>query len=379
MALPDRLASLGPKRILSLDGGGIRGLITLGFLARIEQLLSERHQSQKLRLRDYFDLIGGTSTGAIIASGLAIGLEVAEIKDIYLRLGPRAFGTTRWWWNWWQSMYDSAPLQRELLHVFGDRRLDDDGITTGLCIVTKRADTGSTWPLINHPGGRYFGANRSILLRQALRASTAAPIYYLPEVVDVGRTEQGLFLDGGVSLANNPALQLFLLATLKGFPFRWSVGADRMLLVSVGTGGWKDSVPISSAVQIFTAFRKRFMFFVRIINMLQDDGSKQAQLILQYLSQSATPWMMDGEVGDLSADLLHPRPALTYLRYDAILDRDGLEQIGLPELVGRAAPLREMSATANTEALQLIGDRAAALQIRADHFPVSFDINRDNK
>lgn len=374
MALLDRLTSPGPKRILSLDGGGIRGLITLGFLTRIEQLLRERHRNPGLRLRDYFDLIGGTSTGAIIASGLAIGLEVAEIKDIYLRLGPRAFGTTRWWWNWWQSMYDSAPLQKELLHVFGDRRLDDNGVTTGLCIVAKRADTGSTWPLINHPGGKYFEANRSILLRQALRASTAAPIYYMPEMVDVGGKEQGLFLDGGVSLANNPALQLFLLATLKGFPFRWSVGADRLLLVSVGTGGWKDSVPISSAVQIFTAFRKRLMFFVRIITMLQDDGSRQAQLILQYLSHSVTPWMMDREVGDLSADLLTPQPALTYLRYDAVLEREGLEQLGLPELVGRVTPLREMSATENTDSLKVIGERAAEVQIRTEHFPVSFDV-----
>lgn len=374
MSLLARLSDPGPKRILSLDGGGIRGLITLGFLSRIEQLLRERHCNPDLRLRDYFDLIGGTSTGAIIASGLAIGLEVAEIKDIYLRLGPSAFGTTRWWWNWWQSMYDFAPLQKELLQVFGDRRLDDSGITTGLCIVAKRADTGSTWPLINHPSGKYFEANRSILMRQALRASTAAPIYYMPEMVDVGGKEQGLFLDGGVSLANNPALQLFLLATLNGFPFRWPIGADRLLLVSIGTGGWKDSVPISSAIQIFTAFRKRLMFFVRIITMLQDDGSKQAQLLLQYLSHSATPWMMDREVGDLSTDLLVPQPALTYLRYDAVLEREGLEQLGLPELVGRVTPLREMSATENMDSLKVIGQRAAEAQIRNEHFPSAFDM-----
>ena len=373
MNLQSRLSDPGPKRILSLDGGGIRGLITLGFLSRIEQLLRERFANPAMRLRDYFDLIGGTSTGAVIAAGLAIGLEVAEVRDIYLRLGPSAFGTKRWWWNWWQSKYDYLPLQKELSHVFEDRHLDDESITTGLCIVIKRADSGSTWPLINHPGGKYYVANRSILIRQALRASTAAPIYFMPETVDVGEEEKGLFIDGGVSLANNPALLLFLLATLKGFPFRWSCGADRLLLVSVGTGGWKDKVPLGRAIEIFTAFRSRLDFIARIVTMLQDDGSRQAQLLLQYLSNTATPWVMDSEAGDLGGDLLNGRPALTYLRYDAVLDYQGLTGLGLLELIGRVDPLREMSATENTNSLTIIGERAAKAQVRAEHFPPAFD------
>ena len=61
-----------PKRVLALDGGGLRGILTLSFLAEIESMLRERHDGSKLfRLAHYFDLIAGTSTGAIIAAALA--------------------------------------------------------------------------------------------------------------------------------------------------------------------------------------------------------------------------------------------------------------------------------------------------------------------
>jgi uncharacterized protein len=84
MSVLERLTTPGPKRLLALDGGGIRGAITLGFLEQMERLLRARHKREDLKLCDYFNLIGGTSTGAIIASGLAIGMTASEIKRMYL-------------------------------------------------------------------------------------------------------------------------------------------------------------------------------------------------------------------------------------------------------------------------------------------------------
>ena len=78
-----------PKRILALDGGGIRGALTLGFLERI---VREKEGNPNLLLCDYFDLIGGTSTGAIIAAGLSIGKTAGEIKSLYLSIGDKIFG-----------------------------------------------------------------------------------------------------------------------------------------------------------------------------------------------------------------------------------------------------------------------------------------------
>jgi patatin-like phospholipase/acyl hydrolase len=72
----------GPKRILALDGGGVRGIISLAYLERLEAILRERFGPDTV-LADYFDLIGGASTGAIIATGLALGLPVKRLIATY--------------------------------------------------------------------------------------------------------------------------------------------------------------------------------------------------------------------------------------------------------------------------------------------------------
>src|SRR5690242_5395276 len=86
--LKAKLANNGkPNRILALDGGGIRGALTLGYLEKLETLLRERSGNQNLKLCDYFDLIGGTSTGAIIASCLATGMDVKTVIGLYEEFG----------------------------------------------------------------------------------------------------------------------------------------------------------------------------------------------------------------------------------------------------------------------------------------------------
>src|SRR4051812_42061796 len=84
--------SYKPKRILALDGGGIRGLLTAGLLQRLEDILRTRAGGDPaFRLSDYFDLIGGTSTGSIIAAGLSLGMSATEVRDAYFELGNATF------------------------------------------------------------------------------------------------------------------------------------------------------------------------------------------------------------------------------------------------------------------------------------------------
>ena len=90
------------KRLLALDGGGIMGCITLRILARIERDLREATGNSNLLLRDFFDYIGGTSTGAIIAAGLAIGKSVEEVSELYRRDGA--------------AMFTKAPLLDRVRH-----------------------------------------------------------------------------------------------------------------------------------------------------------------------------------------------------------------------------------------------------------------------
>ena len=90
--LADRYREPRPRKILALDGGGIRGVITLGVLKRLEdELRSARGGDPAFTLSDFFDLIGGTSTGAIIATGLALGMSVEDITSFYHEFGSVAF------------------------------------------------------------------------------------------------------------------------------------------------------------------------------------------------------------------------------------------------------------------------------------------------
>src|SRR6185503_17032898 len=107
-----RAAAGGPHRVLALDGGGIRGLITLPVLVRLEALLRRAlGRGDDFRLCEFFDCIGGTSTGAIIATGLARGLSARELLEFYRGFGEEVF-RKRPILERWRALYDNGPLER---------------------------------------------------------------------------------------------------------------------------------------------------------------------------------------------------------------------------------------------------------------------------
>ncbi|HRH50268.1 MAG TPA: patatin-like phospholipase family protein [Panacibacter sp.] len=388
MSLQNHLFDEGPKRILALDGGGIRGALTLGYLQKIEDILREQNGNDPgFRLCDYFDLIGGTSTGSIIASCLAIGMKVEDITNMYFDLGGKIFAKKYNWWNVFQfkemihAGYDEKPLEQELQKVFGDITIGSDKIKTGLCVVAKRADTNSVWPLINHPGGKYYGTadgmNKDILLWKAVRASSAAPSYFVPQVIEVGGgMSSAAFVDGGVSMANNPAFHLLMVATLKGFPFHWKTGADNLLLVSVGTGmGRLNRLPKNISDNNLLNWAQQ------IPDMFMQDASWHNQAILQWLSKSPTAWEIDGEIGDLQDDLLaadaNGKGVLSYLRYNMWIDEKNLGEImKRPYTKQEIDGLTEMSNAASRFELNKIGKAGAEVQVKATHFPESFKLKK---
>src|SRR5205823_57912 len=117
--------------ILSLDGGGVRGVISVAFLERIEAILTAQ-AGRDISLSDHFDLIGGTSTGAIIAGALALGKTTGELKDIYHRLAPRAFQRSRFRIPFLQPKFDVTVLRREIAAIVGEQTLDSPELRTGL-------------------------------------------------------------------------------------------------------------------------------------------------------------------------------------------------------------------------------------------------------
>lgn len=383
MSLLQKLQPNGPKRILALDGGGIRGALTLGYLQKIEDVLRAQHGNRtEFRLSDYFDLIGGTSTGSIIAACLATGMSVKEIKEKYFTLGGKIFGDKHKWFQVFKKVkakYDARPLEKELEAVFGDITLGSDKILTGLCIVAKRADTNSVWPLINHPEGKFFdseiGKNKDILLWKAVRASAAAPTYFLPQVVDVGGgLPEAAFVDGGVSMANNPALQLLMVATLKGFPFHWKLGADNIFVVSVGTG---MSKPRKLPAQITD--NHLLNWAQEIPDMLMQDASWHNQIILQWLSNSPTRWQIDSEIGKMEEDLLvidtSGKGFISYLRFNLWLEAESLKSLmGKDYSQKEVDELVEMSNADSRFELFDIGAEAAKGEVKEIYFPEYFKV-----
>ena len=375
-ALLERFDSKSPKKILSLDGGGIRGALTLGYLKKMEDILKAKYPDKPdFRMSDYFDLIGGTSTGAIIAGLLALGKTVDEIKVLYMDLGDKIFGKKMNWWNpletmkWMKANYDYRGMMEGLKFAFGeDTILGSDKVKTGLCIVSKRADTNSIWPLINHPRGKYYDApkskNKNLLLWQVVRASTAAPTYFAPQMIDVGEGQQAAFIDGGLSMANNPALTLVMIATLKGFPFQWEMGDDKMFLVSVGTG-YQEFKRHAGEIDEATILT----WASNIPEMLMQDASWQNRIMLQWLSQSATAEVMDSEIGNMDGDILSGKALLSYLRYNFKITVENLNALGFDRTFDDddAASIADMAKPANKEILYEIGYKASSA-IKPEHF-----------
>jgi predicted acylesterase/phospholipase RssA len=370
----------GPKRILALDGGGVRGILTLQYLKRMEELLCKRTRNDpNFRLSQYFDLIGGTSTGSIIATGLALGWTVEKLETLYNELAGQVFQRSIWRQGILQAKFPRTPLIKALTMQFGDRTLGSEDLQTGLMIMTKRLDSGSPWPLMNNPKGHYFdpvskkgtaAPNKDFLLREVVRASTAAPHYFNPERLRIGKNAEGAFVDGGVSPHNNPALQLLLMATAKGFGLKWAAGADQLLLVSVGTGAQEIRLSVNEIMNMSSA-----KVSLQALTSLMNDCDAMNQTILQWMSGSPTAWKIDREIGDLQGDILGGRELFSYLRYNVVLDREWLQtNLGVDLKAREVKGLQEMDKPKNMSKLALLGATASHVQIQPDHFPTVFDV-----
>ena len=371
----------GPKRILALDGGGIRGVLTLQFLQAIESLIKKRFGDNTL-MCDYFDLIGGTSTGSIIAAGLACGMTVSALQAVYEKLGADVFQAGGFGKFLPESLqgklgpkFPAKPLQAELDRQLGaDTTLDSAKIRTGLMIMTKRLDTGSPWPLNNGGGGKYAAQDGALRLTQIVRASTAAPTYFAPEEIAIhardGTVVDGAFVDGGVTPFNDPALQLLMLAALQGYGFRWPTGKDRLLILSVGTGQYKEPRSAKAVMADPAALQG-----IAALQSLMDDCERMNRATLQWLTNCLTPTIIDRAVGDMKLDSHSGPQVATFVRYNAILEQAWLKaELGVDLEGDKLEQIRKMDDPANLSSLSDLGRLAAVKQVKPEHLPASFDL-----
>lgn len=374
--LLERYRADGPRKMLALDGGGIRGVLTLEILAKIEKVLADATgKGEDFRMCDFFDYIGGTSTGAIIAAGLALGMSVTSLQKFYKETGPKMFDKA-FLLRRLKGLYKSEPLTEELKRTFGEHTdLFPENLRCLLLIVTRNATTDSPWPISSNPLARYNrpnlrNCNLRIPLWQLVRASTAAPIFFPPEVVewDPNNVDNTfVFVDGGVTPYNNPSFLLYRMATLEPYNLQWKRGERDLLLISVGTGAApqvdNDIYSDRNAVSNLVGLPSTFMYG----SLVDHDINCRA------VGRCVYGAPIDSEMGDLiPRDGGTPVPlsvdlgrAFLYARYNADLSPAGLKALGFEHL--DPAQIGKLDAIDSIDDLSAVG-RKVAEEVKLEHF-----------
>jgi uncharacterized protein len=254
-----------PCLILSIDGGGLRGLIPVLILKHIEEKVQASNRSNR-KLVTYFNLIAGTSTGGLIACGMSLGtgnstgdtqLDLDELENLYRAKGNEIFpykGKLRDWlrrslfsiWNYWRPQFGKQGIENVLTEIFRDKKISD--CIRPILITTYNVSTHEPYYFSTRKlyDGKH-NVSHDNLLTQVCRATSAGPTY-LPASM-VWSPQRMICIDGGV-FQNNPATTALVdvlmypdIYGVKGAPI------DDVFLLSLGTGRFNE--PVSSK----TAFK----------------------------------------------------------------------------------------------------------------------------
>lgn len=364
------------KRILSLDGGGLRVFFSLEVLEKVEAMVRQRLGRPDAVLADHFDLIAGTSTGAILGAFLAWGLSIAEIKILYRKMAIKVFRPYRNPLQWLLNRYDSGPLSKSLRDFFVEedakgKRLATLGsplLRTIFLAVMRNASTGSAWPLCSHPNLKYNererqNCNLDVPLWSIVRASTAAPTFFAPQRIQTGENSFQ-FVDGAITPYNNPALIAAMMVTEPCFNIGWPSGEDRLYVLSVGTGRTRVRYANTSSV-----WENALPSVVsKTITALIEGTTQQQDFLCRVVGRCLHGPEIDREIGQLIemeplADGQLPQSRrFTYVRYNT----DFTSPAFAPVLskYGGDVP---MDLSAVIPALQALGQSYASSEVREEH------------
>jgi hypothetical protein len=358
------------KRILALDGGGIRGVFSLEILLRMQALLREHYGEPGMVLADHFDLFAGTSTGAIIATCLCWGMTVEEILDLYLKYGTTMFTPVPWYKPYKKylvSRYDAKPLSEFLQRIFSEdgegkipALLDSERLRKGLLVVVRNHTTGSAWPLTNNRLALYndpanADCNIKIPIWKVVRASTAAPTYFDPEEIQLGDRTQ-LFVDGSITPYNNPALISALTAVLPCYKMEWPTGLDKIRLISVGTMRFAAGLP-KKAEKLWLGYHA-----AKIPAALIQGVAWEQDYLCRCLGKCIYGELLDSEIGALTDSCLPVEPWFGYVRYNHTYRAGELEA-----LLAKSPRLAALDAIQAIPMLQEVGQAYASGAVRLEH------------
>lgn len=236
------------KKVLTIDGGGIRGVIPASILANLEARLQIAKNDPNLRIADCFDMLAGTSTGGILVS-LFLSPQryrASEILEFYQQLGPTLFHRTIWQMAASGFGLFRSRYKEDALYDFSKKLLGDTYISEVAkeCLITAYEMSSRKALLFSKHAVTKYGSMADYRLCDIVRATTAAPTYFSPakvyprsshEAAEKGASAESLpfrnLVDGGI-YANNPSM-CALVESIKLWP---DVGITGYSMLSVGTG-----------------------------------------------------------------------------------------------------------------------------------------------
>jgi predicted patatin/cPLA2 family phospholipase len=315
--------------LLSLDGGGTRGVFSIQILKRMEELLREKHNGREdFVLADHFDYIGGTSTGAIIAALLSWGASMKTVEDFYLDQSKKVFGH-KTWMKVFRYKFHAYELEKLLRKQFCED--NNEAATLGtkklrtlfLCVM-RNATTGAPWIITNSRHAKYNQEhlddnNLNIPLYQLIRASTAAPVFFEPQEIDGGAGKNWMFIDGAITPYNNPAFIMFMTATQACFGNNWPDGTEQMRIISVGTGRRRVRFTKLRSADINVADQVKHALLAMI-----DSNNQQQDWMCRTFGHCLWGEAIDSEVGDLIPEQISSpsQKRFLYCRYNHNLTAD---------------------------------------------------------
>ena len=244
-------------RILSIDGGGMRGIIPATVMVYLEDQLKKQTNNPNARIADFFDLVVGTSTGGILSSFYltpnsnpvnslepSTRFSAQEALSFYLEKGNQIFNQSKRF-NWLgirglvnAARYSTSVIEKELDTIFGSMKMNQ---LVKPCLITTYN--------MNEKAAIFFNSReekikkRDFYLKDVLRSTSAAPTYFSPAKIQNLQTGKWMYnIDGGV-FANNPALCAYAEARTTEFKKRKYPSARDLLFLSLGTGGGGFKLP----------------------------------------------------------------------------------------------------------------------------------------
>lgn len=265
-----------PFRVLAIDGGGIRGLYTAQLLHSLADHFGKQGAKDTFNVGRRFGLIAGTSTGGILACGLAAAKTTGELVRLYEKIGPSLFVNPmpdgKWRAMCWafknrnRPANTSVPLKEALVEVFGQMTLCETFARNGIALCLPACRLLDWTPKVfKTPHLANLTRDGDVTLVDACLATSAAPIFLpVAEVQETADpTNLGKFVDGGL-WANNPAV----VALIEAIDICWDPDTQKtsrpIHILSVGTSGGAAGDSPHDGVERGTAYWK---FGAEIANM----------------------------------------------------------------------------------------------------------------